>query len=67
MNEKQKSLMTQYFVWDDGSDDVEEQNWNVYDSIEDAVDGNREGVEVFEAKLKSIGKWKKKTTVVKTK
>lgn len=65
MTNKKKSLMTQYFVWDESSDDPEDHNWDIYDSMECAVNDKGEGVEIFEAKLKSIGKWKKKTTIVK--
>ena len=49
-----------YLVWMDGDD---EQYYNLYTSLKDAVIEN-EGIEIFKADLKSLGKFE---AVVQTK
>ena len=51
-----------YLVWQDGED---ENYYNQYESLEDAVSSEEEPVEVFEADLKSLGQFRMQTKVVK--
>lgn len=53
-----------YLVWKDGED---EQYYNQYFSLEDAVSEEGDGVEVLQAKLTPIGAYKRSVRIVKTK
>jgi hypothetical protein len=53
-----------YLVWQDGED---EQYWNQYESLIDAVTGEPDGAEIFEALPKSIGRYELQTKLKKSK
>jgi hypothetical protein len=53
-----------FLVWQDGED---EQLYNQYWSLAEAVSGEGESAEIFEAKLTSLGYYKLVTKTVKTK
>lgn len=61
MMERQKEL---YLVWQDG---VDEQFYNQYFTLTDAVSDSESGTEIFKADLKSLGSFELVTKVVKTK
>lgn len=51
-----------YFVWDG-----DEKFWRQYDSIEEACADSEEPVEVFEADMRSLGKFENVARLVKGK
>ena len=51
-----------YFVYQDGED---EQYYNQYESMEDAVSDSSNPVEVFEAKLNLLGTFQKSYRIAK--
>ncbi len=55
---------TIYLVWMDGED---EQYYNQYFTMADAVSDNGDGVEIYSATPKYRGKFKSKTAIVKIK
>jgi len=59
--ERQKEL---FLVWQGGAD---EQFYNQYESLVDAVSSEEEGTEIFEAKLTSLGSYRLVTKMIKEK
>lgn len=53
-----------YLVWMDG---VDEQYYNQYFTLEDAVSGHSDGVEVFIADIKFLGNFERSFKIVKSK
>lgn len=53
-----------FLVWMDGED---EQYYNQYSSLEDAVSSEGDGVEVFTATPVSLGKFERSVKIVKSK
>lgn len=53
-----------FLVWQSGEN---EQFWNQYDSLENAVLSEGDGTEVFEATVKSLGVYERSVKFVKSK
>lgn len=56
--------LVQFATWNDEPD---AQYWETFDTLEDAVSGHEDGVEVFRAAYSSLGKWKRSAVLARVK
>lgn len=56
-----------YLVWDEGDGDIDSGYWELFSSVPEAVDCKGAGVEVFFARPRRLGTFKRKSVCVRIK